>query len=260
MAKGLLLRGALFGMALSVLGLSFDAVAQTTPAAPTPAPTAQPPAPAPGAQPSDPAAPPSTTPPPAPAEPTAPAEPPPPVAESPMLAEEPPPTPPPPPPPPPEDEPADSGGDDSAGPFSKGSIRLTLLVGTGSTIDDTYLILGGGPGYFIVDGLEIGLDYEAWIFAEPVMHRLSPETRYVFHMIPVIKPYIGVFYRHTFVPDDRYDDFDHVGARGGLYYVPKGGRVFVGGGAIYERLLDCEEGALLDCDEVYPEIFVGVSI
>jgi hypothetical protein len=240
-------------MALSVLGLSFDAVAQTAPPPPT-----DPAAPAPGAAPTDPAAPPATTPPPAPAEPTAPAEPPPPVAESPMLAEEPPPTPPP--PPPPDDAPADSGDDDSAGPFSKGSIRLTLLIGTGTTVNDTYLIIGGGPGYFIVDGLEVGLDYEAWIFAEPVMHRLSPETRYVFHMIPVIKPYVGVFYRHTFVTGDRYDDMDHVGARGGLFYVPKGGRVYVGGGAIYERLMDCEDGALVDCDEVYPEIFVGVSI
>jgi hypothetical protein len=177
------------------------------------------------------------------------------VAESPLLAEEA--APPPPPPDYPEED--DGGEDRSAGPFSKGSIRLTLLVGTGSTYRDTYLILGGGPGYFLFDGFEVGLDYEAWILADPVMHRLSPEAKYILHFVPVIKPYVGIFYRHTFVTGD-YDDYDQVGARGGLFYVPKGGNMYVGGGAVYDRLLDCEETSLVDCDEVYPEIFFGVSI
>ena len=177
---------------------------------------------------------------------------------SPMLAEEPPPVVPPAPQPEPDRE-EDSGDDRSAGPFSRGSVRLTLLIGTGSTVSDSYLIVGGGPGYFIVDGLEIGLDYEAWIFGDPVMHRLSPETRYVFHMVPVIKPYVGVFYRHTFVTGE-FDDYDQVGARGGLYYVPNGGGVYVGGGAVYDRLLDCDDNSFIDCDSVYPEIFFGISI
>jgi hypothetical protein len=242
-----------FGAALVALSVSFGALAQTTPApgqvdpaapgSPPPAPDAPPP-PAGAEQPLPP-----------PAEPTSPAEPAP-LAASPMLAE---PEPVSPPPPPPEDEPSDDGGDRSAGPFSRGSVRLTLLVGTGSTVRENYLILGAGAGYFLADGLELGLDYEAWILASPVFHRLSPETKYIFHMIPVIKPYVGVFYRHTFVTSG-YEDMDHVGARGGIFYVPKGGRMFVGGGAIYERLLDCEDTSLVDCDEVYPEIFFGVSI
>src|SRR5262245_10107749 len=187
-----------FAAGLGVLAATSLAVGQTTPAPASTDPVA-PPSGTPGAAPADPASPPSTNPSaeptPPPAQPTAPAEPAP-LAESPMLAEEPPPTAPP--PPPPSDVPEDSGSDRSAGPFSRGSIRLTLLVGWGSTVTEEYLILGGGPGYFLADGLEIGLDYEAWLFGEPVMHRLSPETRYIFHMVPVIKPYVGVFYRHTF--------------------------------------------------------------
>jgi len=178
------------------------------------------------------------------------------MAASPLVEESPPPTPP---PPPPADEPADDGPDRAAGPFAKGSIRLTLLIGTASTVDDNYLILGGGLGYFLINGLEVGLDYEAWLFAEPVMHRLSPETKYIFHMVPVIKPYVGVFYRRTFITQG-FEDVNHVGARGGILFFPKGGRMFVGGGAVYERLLDCEDNEFLDCDEVYPEIVFGVSI
>jgi hypothetical protein len=239
-----------FCAALSAFAVSSGAAAQTAPINPSTQPSGPPDSP-----PADPAAPPADPAAAPPAEPTSPAEPAP-LAESPMV-EQPPLVPP---APPPQPEPEDDGGDDrSAGPFSKGSVRLTLLIGTGSSITDSYLIVGGGPGYFLVDGLEIGLDYEAWIFGDPVMHRLSPETKYILHMVPVIKPYVGIFYRHTFVTGG-YEDMDHVGARGGLFYVPRGGGVYVGGGAVYERLLDCESNALVDCDGVYPEIFFGVSI
>jgi hypothetical protein len=144
-------------------------------------------------------------------------------------------------------------------PFSRGSVRLTLLLGTGTTRDDTYFIIGGGLGYFIANGLEVGLDYEGWFFADPVLHRVSPETRYVFHMIPVIKPYAGVFYRRTFVMQDN-PDYNQVGGRLGAYYVPRSGRMYIGGGAVYEKTLDCESSAYLDCDSWYPEISFGIAL
>lgn len=246
------------GVTLLSLSLSFTAAAQkqATPppagASPTTAPSAPPPSASTPAPTTD-----SPTPPPG-GEPA-------PLAASPLLNDQPPAEPPPPvtydeppPPPPPEPEQADDGGGRrSAGPFARGSVRLSILLGTGYTPTENYLILGGGVGYYLLDGLELGVDYEAWILAEPVMHRLSPGLKYVFHMVPVIKPYIGGFYRHTFV-NDR-DDYDYLGGRLGIYYVPKGGGVYVGGGAVYEHLLDCTDNAFVDCDSVYPEIFVGVS-
>ena len=169
-------------------------------------------------------------------------------------------TPPPPPPaeetaPPPEPE---APPERDAGPFSKGSVRLTALIGTGSSVTDTYLILGAGVGYFLVDGLEVGLDYELWFLAEPVLNRLSPETRYVLHFVPVIKPYIGAFYRHTFVGSD-IEDFDHIGARAGAYIIPSRSRLFVGVGAVFEHLLGCDDDSYWDCDEVYPEVTIGIT-
>jgi len=144
------------------------------------------------------------------------------------------------------------------GPFSKGSVRLTLLLGTASTTNDNYFIIGGGVGYYLLDGLEVGLDYEAWLFAEPVMHRLSPEARYVLHMVPVVKPFAGVFYRRNFVND--YDDFNQIGTRLGAYFIPKSNRMFIGAAAVYTKTLDCTANAIFDCDEWYPEISVGVSL
>ncbi len=194
------------------------------------------------------------------------------LTASPLLGDEAPPPPapstdetvPPPPPPPSYEEPAPPPPPDeppprrTAGPFARGSVRLSLLIGTGWTSLDEYLILGAGVGYYLVDGLELGLDYEAWLFGDPVLHRLSPGVRYVFHMVPVIKPYVGAFYRHTFVND--FNDFNYVGGRAGLFYAPERSGVYVGGGAVYEHLLNCKDRGFTDCDDVYPEIFIGISL
>jgi hypothetical protein len=155
-----------------------------------------------------------------------------------------------------ESQMAPTDSESSRGPFAKGSVRITGLIGTGTAGSDQYLIAGIGAGYFIVKGLDLGLDYEAWLFGDPVFQRLSPGLRYIFDL-KAVKPYVGVFYRHTFVSD--YDDFDQVGARAGVYIVPKG-PMFIGAGAVYERLLDCNDSSFVDCDEVYPELTVGVSL
>lgn len=152
------------------------------------------------------------------------------------------------------DVPSETANKRGAGYASAGNTRLTVLLGTGSTGTDQYMILGAGIGRYVVDGLEFGVDYEAWLFGDPTLHRLSPELRYVLHFVPKLQPYVGVFYRHTFIND--YDDLDSVGARAGVIFAP--GRLVLGAGAVYERQLSCEDGQLLDCDDVYPEVTVGV--
>jgi hypothetical protein len=238
------------------MGLGFGAVALNAGA--QPAPTSAPP-PAPGAAPTAPSGGPGGPPPGN--------EPPPALSASPLLGDQsqPPPPPPtyenapaepstPPPPPPEEEQPKRR----SAGPFARGNIRLSLLIGTGWTATDEYLILGAGVGYFLVDGLELGLDYEAWLFGSPVLNRLSPGIKYVFHMVPVLKPYVGGFYRHTFV--NGYEDLNYLGARAGLFLMPKPSGSYFGAGAVYEHLLNCSGNGWVDCDNVYPEIFIGISI
>ena len=149
-------------------------------------------------------------------------------------------------------------GPRTAGPFARNTPRVSVVVGSGSTRSETYLILGAGFGYFIIDGLELGLDYEAWILGSPVMHRLSPEARYVFHFVPILAPYVGLFYRHSFVAHE--DDLDQLGMRVGAYYVPASGRMYIGGGVVYERLLACTPGVFVDCDVVYPEISFAIPL
>lgn len=149
----------------------------------------------------------------------------------------------------------DGSAGNGAGPFGASRTRISLLIGSGWAAGDSYLILGVGIGYFLVGGLELAFDYEAWLFNDPTLHRISPNMRYVFDL-GALKPYVGPLYRHTFVAD--YDDFDQLGVRGGLIFVPQRG-AFVGAGAVYERLLDCDDSTPIDCDSVYPEITVGVA-
>jgi hypothetical protein len=143
------------------------------------------------------------------------------------------------------------------GPFFQGTVRFSLVVGTGVTKSDTYFILGTGLGYFVADGFELGVDYEAWLFGSPVLNRLSPEARYVFFMVPVIKPYVGFFYRHTFIK--RHDDVDYLGGRAGLFIQPERSRAYAGAGAVYEHVIECRASQFVHCHEWYPEVSLGVT-
>ena len=143
------------------------------------------------------------------------------------------------------------------GVFARNRIRVGVLLGSGYTGNDRYLILGAGVGYYLINGLEVSLDYQAWVVGSPTYHRLTPSLTYAFWMVPKIKPYLGVFYRHTWA--QGLNDYSSMGVRGGIYIVPQG-PVFFGVGIVYERALDCDDAVNRYCDDYYPEIMVGVSL
>lgn len=142
-------------------------------------------------------------------------------------------------------------------PFSKGSTRLTLTGGWGRSFDEDYLMLGIGAGRFIANGLNIGLDVEAWMFGDPGVFKISPNVNYVLAgRARRTKPYVGGFWRRTMIEDA--DDLSSIGGRAGAYF--KGaGPVMIGGGAVYENYLDCEEKGYESCSQVYPEFLISAS-
>jgi hypothetical protein len=141
-------------------------------------------------------------------------------------------------------------------PFLQGSPSLTLTLGSAWVGSNDYFIVGAGLGYYALDGLEVGLDGAIWLFDSPTIGTLTPQIKYVVHQLPIIKPYIGSFYRHYFV-GDGIEDLDSVGARVGIYIVSGKGAYF-GIGGLYEHMLDCNEN-VLECDDWYPEFIVGIS-
>jgi len=146
-------------------------------------------------------------------------------------------------------------------PFDQGSIRLGLVLGwaqasTGFTSINWFL-LGVAGGYYVLDGLEPNVGVNFWI-GDPFISTVSPGLNYVFHMVPTVKPYVGGFYRHYFVTDNRYawDDTDSIGARGGVYFMVSPMSYF-GGGIAYEHFLD--ENLFSNVDQVYPEITLAIA-
>ena len=145
--------------------------------------------------------------------------------------------------------------------FSKNSTSVGVVLGSGSAFNDDYIILGVGVGYYVVRGLEIGIDVQHWFSGDPSITKVSPKITYVFTQPKVIKPYVGAFYRRTYFGDfdngESLDDQDSFGYRAGAYFSTNN-RVYIGGGIVYEEYKDC--GSFDDdCSTTYPEILFMVS-
>lgn len=139
------------------------------------------------------------------------------------------------------------------GPFEQGKVRVGFYGGAGSNYGQTYLILGGGGGYFLMDGLEIGADFEGWLLEDPTIWKLTPQIRYVLWQLEPVRPYLGAFWRQTYI-GDPYEDFSSYGGRVGVAY--KSGRNYLAVGVVYEKYNDCVSG---DCDSTYPEFAFWLS-
>jgi hypothetical protein len=138
--------------------------------------------------------------------------------------------------------------------FSQGATTLGVIVGSGSAFSEDYIILGASVGYYVVRGLELGLDVQHWFSGDPSISKVSPQVRYVFTQMGDLYPYLGAFYRRTYI--ESQDDYDSIGYRAGAYFSANNG-VYIGGGMVYEEYRDCS--AFLDCSSTYPEILISVS-
>jgi hypothetical protein len=141
----------------------------------------------------------------------------------------------------------------AAGSFAKGRTHFVATAGTGYAFDESYLVLGAGVSYYLIDGLNAGLAFEYWSGSDPKMTKITPSVQYVFYQVQAVKPYVGAFYRRTSI--DGLDDLNSLGARAGAY-IRVGGNAYLGVGAVHESYLDCESNVYRKCDSTYAEISV----
>jgi len=132
--------------------------------------------------------------------------------------------------------------------FSKG------IAGSGSSLNNNYIILGAGAGYYLIDGLEIGADIQHWFSGDPSITKLSPQIKYVYTQPKVIRPYLGAFYKWTFIKD--MDNQQSYGYRAGAYFSTRN-RLNIGGGLVYEKYRDC--ALFISCSSTYPEVLLTIS-
>ena len=142
----------------------------------------------------------------------------------------------------------------NAAAFSEGSVSFDVVAAAGSAFNQNYTVLGVGVGYYVVRGLEVGIDVQHWFSNEPSITKISPQVKFVFNELGAIKPYMGIFYRETFI--DNQSEEGSFGFRGGAYFSGSGG-MHIGAGIVYEEYLDCEK--VIECSSSYPEVRFSVN-
>jgi hypothetical protein len=140
---------------------------------------------------------------------------------------------------------------DVAGVFSQGRTHLAVVGGTGYAFNDSYFVLGVGISYYLYNGFNVGLYGETWTGGDLGLTKITPSIQYVFYQVPHVSPYVGAFYRHTYIEDRP--DLDSAGGRAGVY-IAAGKNAFIGVGAVYESYMDCNSSTYNSCSETYPEL------
>ncbi|QOP42019.1 hypothetical protein [Sulfurimonas marina] len=140
--------------------------------------------------------------------------------------------------------------------FTKGKTNLNFLVGSGDTYNRSYGIVGVGAEYCVVDNLAVGVNYRAWLGAEPTFNELSLRTDYYISLDRKLRPYLGAFVKETFINSSVYDDFTSYGFRGGLSVITSK-NTYISFGYTVEYYDTCEPSE--QCYRKYPELTVGLS-
>ena len=138
----------------------------------------------------------------------------------------------------------------SAQLFDQGAKRISVILGSGSSFGNDYTVLGIGAGYYVFDGLELGLNVQSWLGDDPSIYQITPEATYTYQINDKIAPYAGVIYRETII-DDR-DNTSAYGAKAGLNIIT-GRNSYIGAGVVTMKYNDCRESILVSCSETYPE-------
>jgi len=141
--------------------------------------------------------------------------------------------------------------------FEKGNTRASVSLANGSYFNDNYLIIGAGYGYYVANGLEVGVDLDIWTGGNPSIYELEPRLTYVFRDVPKFQPYIGLFYSRTFI--ENQSDSNSAGARAGLFF-PVGKRTYIGFGVVYAELQSCTDTIFFDCSDSYTEFLLMFNL
>jgi hypothetical protein len=141
-----------------------------------------------------------------------------------------------------------------ASPWDRGRFGISLAAGSQQVGDESYVVIGVGARYFVVEGLSVGLFGAQWFGGQPSVTEVRPTLTYVFTRVPIaVKPYVGGFYNHWFV-GDGFDDVDSVGGTVGLSWFQN--PLVLSLGVAVERLIsECAD----ECTEIYPQFGLALA-
>ncbi len=141
--------------------------------------------------------------------------------------------------------------------YSQGQKNFGISISAGSGYGSNYTIVGVSANYFVIDNLLAGLEYRGWFGGEPSINELSVPLTYVIPIEAKIRPYLGGFYRRTFLGSAHGIDFEDYNVYGGRIGVS-----MINGSHGYATIGWVQEYYDTDQDDTsngYPEIAVGLS-
>lgn len=143
-------------------------------------------------------------------------------------------------------------------PFDRGRFNLGLGLNFGRTdANERYYVFGGGLGYYVLDGVEVGLGASVQFGGGPTVLRTTPGVRYVLQPLvgksPLI-PYVGAFFGRYFI-SDGLEDVNSVGGKIGAIYVS--GSLLIGLGLVAEKIIS---NCSVNCTDYYPEFAFALSL
>ena len=150
-----------------------------------------------------------------------------------------------------------------ANPFGAGNRAVGITLGSGSvsysigplSTVENYYILGVNADFFVAENLSVGLGYRGWFGGDPTINQGTIPVTYYIPTNSKFRPYVGAFYRYTYIADDRYDNYSSAGGRAGLAITFQNG--YVGLGWAQEYYLDSDSRS--DSSSGYPEVVIGFS-
>ena len=135
-----------------------------------------------------------------------------------------------------------------------GSGSVSYSVGPFSSVEN-YYILGVNADFFVAENLSVGLGYRGWFGGDPTINQGTIPVTYYIPTGSKFRPYVGAFYRYTYIADDLYDNYSSAGGRAGLAITFQNG--YVGFGWAQEYYLDSDSRS--DSTSGYPEVVIGFS-
>ncbi|MEW6684302.1 MAG: hypothetical protein AB1451_15505 [Nitrospirota bacterium] len=96
---------------------------------------------------------------------------------------------------------------------------------------------------------------EGPLYSRILTHGKAGRT-YIFYQVPSVAPYVGAFYRRSYVED--LEDLGSAGGRAGVY-IAAGRNTHIGLGMVYESYFSCDESTYVSCSDTYPEVSVTVA-
>ncbi len=138
--------------------------------------------------------------------------------------------------------------------FEKGSKNVGVNIGAGSSYGHNYTIAGVSASYFVMDNLMTGLEYRGWFGGDPMINELSIPVTYYLPIHEKFLPYVGGFYRRTFINDSNIDNYNVYGVRAGVSMITSGNSY-----ASFGWVQEYYDNSYGDSSNGYPEIAVGLS-